>query len=735
MSANNPVRLMPFKFSTSTCFVLEFGNEYIRFYSNRAQVLDDDGDPLELTSPYTAATGVALKATEVFQLQFSQIEDVIYITHPSHPVYSLTRVSDTSWTLAKVQWLAADGSQRFPPLLDQNLTTTTITPNATSGTVSLLSSADIFNSKHVGSYWQIAHIRPSQLVNWDPNTLGNGSSDPIHVKGAWNFQTSGSWSARVVVERSKGGSDPYHKVLEVVSNNTANYNIPGTSEDDEYYRITISGVTEYPATQAELILSCGDAVIYGLVQITAVTDATHATATALINMDSTEATVYWSEGAFSDYRGYPATVVTHQQRLWFAGTTFQPQRVWSSMTGDLENFDRTNTALATSSIAIDLAADKKGPIYWLASGVDLFAGLAGAEWTISAPNSTQAMTTANIQAKQQSENGSEQFVPALPIGDALVYCERRGVKLSQIMFSIATEKYMSQELTVLANHILKPGVVQMDVQNQFDAQKIVWCVTTDGRLCGLTYDLDQKVIAWHQHNTRPASGDMFLSVACVYGPDGSDCDDVYVAVQRDINGTGTIFIELLSTLDWEESDGDPNEAVYCDCTTVFKNPDLSTNTLTGLDALEGQQVVVVANNMVVGRYTVSSGSITIPALPSATEMIVLVGLDYETDIQPISLDTQPVVQSLSKVVKSVSPWLYKSLGGLLSNGNAAQDVAIVERQNSDDLNSAPPLYTGIREISFPGKDAIQPVLIIKQVDPLPLTVLSLNINLDVTGRP
>lgn len=442
---------------------------------------------------------------------------------------------------------------------------------------------------------------------------------------------------------------------------------------------------------------------------------------------------YWAEGAFSDYRGYPRAMASHEQRLWFGGTSYQPQRIWASMTGDIENFDRTDTALATSSIAVDLAASGKGPLYWLASGIDLFAGLAGAEWTIAAPNSTNALSTSNIQAKQQSANGSSEFVPALPIGDALVYCERRGVTLAQIMFSIATDKYMSQELTVLANHILKPGVVQMDVQNQFDGQKIVWCVTTDGRLCGLTYDLDQKVIAWHQHSSR--SGDIFLSVQSVYGPDGSNCDDVYVAVQRNIGGNGVVFIELLSTLDWEEPDGDTNEAVYCDCANIYVNPDLSTNTLTGLTAFEGETMVVVANNMVVGRFVVSGGMITIPPLPPASEMIVLVGFDYETDIEPISIDTQPMMQSLSKNIKSVTPWLYKSLGGILSNGNSAQDVPIVERVNGDDLNAAPPLYTGIREISFPGKDAIQPTLIVKQIDPLPLTVLSLNVNFDVTGKP
>lgn len=876
MSANNPVRLMPFKFSTKTCFVLEFGHMYIRFYSNRSQVLLA-GNPYEIASPYTAPTGTPLNQTVIFQLQFTQIEDIIYITHPDFPVFSLTRITDTNWVLAEVGWLEADGSQAMPPMLDQNNTGTTITPSAATGSINLVASSALFQSGHVGSFWQISQIRTAQVLAVDLGVLLNGSSSAITIIGAWTFTTTGVWDSNLSVERSDDAGASWHAVVAVSTEQSANFNIPGTAVTTGLYRITQSGWT--PPINPGVVgphayITCDDAFIFGLVKITGVTDSTHADADVLIDLDDPNPTVYWSEGAFSDVRGYPKAVCTFQQRLWFANTTFEPQRVWGSMTGDIENFDRTNTTLATSSIAIDLAADKKGPIYWLATGLDLFAGLAGAEWVITAPDSTKAITTSNIEAKQHSENGNAEFVPAMPVGDALIYCERRAKSLMQMMFSIGTSKYMSQKLTVLANHITKPGLVQMDVQQQFDEQIILWAVTSDGRLVGLTYDLEQEVIAWHQHNTGGENGDIFLSVACVYGAENSDSDDVYLAVQRNIGGVGTVFVEILSTTDWQEPEGDPNTAIYCDCATQkivqtnlctngdfssgltgwtdhgpnfggnsattdpsapsknhtvavmqgagtidfsgraittiaghtytmscylksdgltpnefslkwngttildqvnvaaqgytqiiftglvatgastdfqfggFNTPgalvitnivitdEATTTTITGLAELNGRQVVAVVNNMVIGRFTVIGGSIEIPSLASVEgEVVVTVGLDYESDIQPVSIDRDDrlgITQAEQKTIGKVYPIFLNTLGGIINVGNA--DVAVPQSQNPD-LNSTPAFINGMVEVPVNGPHTRLPVLIVKQVDPLPLTLLALNVEYSRTGTP
>jgi hypothetical protein len=89
--SSKAVRLVPFQFSATDEFVLEFGENYIRFYTAKAQV-QDGGSPVEVTSPWTAS--------EVADLQVTQFGDTLYIVHPDHAPRTLVRNSTVSWTIS-----------------------------------------------------------------------------------------------------------------------------------------------------------------------------------------------------------------------------------------------------------------------------------------------------------------------------------------------------------------------------------------------------------------------------------------------------------------------------------------------------------------------------------------------------------------------------------------------------------------------------------------------------------
>ena len=112
-------RLIPFEFSTTQTYVLEFGNNYIRFFKDKGQILSG-GSAYEISSPYLTA--------ELFDIKFAQSADVMYITHPNHEVMKLSRTGHTAWTLTEVEF--TDG-----PYLATNTTSTTLTPaQAATGT-------------------------------------------------------------------------------------------------------------------------------------------------------------------------------------------------------------------------------------------------------------------------------------------------------------------------------------------------------------------------------------------------------------------------------------------------------------------------------------------------------------------------------------------------------------------------------------------------------------------------
>ena len=77
---------------------------------------------------------------------------------------------------------------------------------------------------------------------------------------------------------------------------------------------------------------------------------------------------------------------------------------------------------------------------------------------------------------------------------------------------------------------------EMTFQQQRDS--IIWAVTNEGELIGLTYEREQSVVGWHRHTT----GGTFESVATIYGEDEED--EVWVIVKRTINGSTVRFIEL-----------------------------------------------------------------------------------------------------------------------------------------------------------------------------------------------
>ena len=80
-------RLIPFEFSTEQTYVLEFGNQYIRFYKDKGQITSG-GSAYEISSPYLEA--------ELFEIKYAQSADVMYICHPNHAVRKLSRTGHTS---------------------------------------------------------------------------------------------------------------------------------------------------------------------------------------------------------------------------------------------------------------------------------------------------------------------------------------------------------------------------------------------------------------------------------------------------------------------------------------------------------------------------------------------------------------------------------------------------------------------------------------------------------------
>lgn len=139
-TSSKKTRLIPFVFSTEQAYVLEFGDLYIRFYTDEGILTTPP--PIELVSPYDE--------DDLAEISYTQSADVLYLFHPNYQPRKLTRTTPTSFTISLFE--ANDGA-----FLGENLGTTTVTPSATTGNITITASVALFAATDVGRLIRIKH--------------------------------------------------------------------------------------------------------------------------------------------------------------------------------------------------------------------------------------------------------------------------------------------------------------------------------------------------------------------------------------------------------------------------------------------------------------------------------------------------------------------------------------------------------------------------------------------------
>lgn len=692
-----PAILRRFQRSVSTCFVIEFGDLYCRFFTNSVQV-ESAGSPYEIVSVYMEA--------DLAGLQFVQVNDVIYITHASYPVYKLTRITDTNWTLEAVEFAQ-------PMFLDENLdNASTLRPSATTGNITILASPDVFESSHVGSFWRIGHLRESDTLN-HPITTNNVSSS-IAVFGPYTLRSYGTWTADLLFEQSIDGGTTWDTVQKIVGKSDQNLEVKGTADVESLMRVTVLNFTS--ATAGRATIESADAIIYGIVEITAVGSGGSASATVLTAypLYAVTATALWSEGAWSAFRGYPRSCTLHEQRLVFGGTDFQPSVIFGSVIDDFENFERgTDDDMA---YVFQLAGLELNAIQWMASLKALLVGTTGSEWRVIGDELGGTITPTRVSARQFSYLGSE-YVQAEATGEAVLFIERHARALREVRPD--GDSFVVTDLLLLAEHLTRDGyIVQLAWQR--DA-RILWCVTSDGRLIAATYNREQSVLGWHRHVT---DGD-FRSVATIYG-DTAATDEVWFVIERTINSAQVFYVERLNPTVWE----DREDYYGVDCGLSYSGSPFGS--FAGLDHLAGQTVDALVDGVVYQGLEVDQhGEVNLPT--GVDGSVVHIGLPYTSLLSPFRLDADTqlgVHLGKSKRIDHLSLRIYRSAGVEYDFGASALNLKTKDGQVATGLFGDPEAEDfGLAPMT--GNQA-DPRLTIRQSQPLPLTVLALSVGYAVS---
>lgn len=581
------------------------GNFYVNFYSplQREVLVEsieiESAGVMSLPSPYSE--------DDLPLIRQDQSLDIVYLAGGGVQQRELQRRDNDSWSIVLYQ--AENG-----PVGIQNTSQISITPSALSGNIILTANQNLFNADQVGAIFKLVSV--GQTVGLSINAE-NVFTDYIVVEGvgttrAFTINISGTWVATITLQRSFDEGVSWDAVNTYTSNTTTTFN-DGLDNQIVWYRIGIE-TSDYTSGTAVVLLSYSLGSITGYVRITEYSSSTVALAEVLKNLGSTNPTTQWSEGQWSDYKGWPSAVALAEGRLFFAGLG----KIWGSVSDAYKNFD-DEVEGDSGTISRDLGGGAISNANWLISLYRLFIGCDSAVKAVKTTSFEEPMTPTNFRIIEPSTQACYNVPPA-KLDKKAIFVQGAGTRIFELAYDQSTIDYGVDELTKAVPEIGEPSIIRIGIQRQPDT--MIHCVRSDGKVAILIYDILENLKGWFLHETDGEIEDVITFP-------GDIEDYVYYSVKRTVNGSIVRYFEKLAFQ--RDCQGD---ILNKQADSFIEYSGAATNTITGLNHLEGEEVIVWAdgkdlspNNSegVQTTYTVTSGAITL------TEEIenAVVGLPYQ----------------------------------------------------------------------------------------------------------
>lgn len=643
-------------------------------------------------------------ASDVANLQWAQTNDTLYLVCGSKKIRTLTRSSHTSWTLT-------DTSITTGPFRTLNTDGTRLTVSSFSGsataygthivgeTFTLTSTLGIFTSSMVGALIRLwedgggTGIGSAPLGQSIGITTGNCYTNDGKVYGIAGTSGSITWVGFTRVPEHDTGR------VRVRSNNGTDW------FDSDFLHPT-----------------------YCIVRITGYVSETQVTAQIVRYqmprsiVDS--GTEFWEEGAWSDRRGYPKSIAWYEQRLFFGGSDSEPTALWASKSGAYLDF--TDGTEDDSAIVYRLASGRADVIRWLQAGRVLTCGTSSGEFAVAASNQNEALTPTNFKVTPQTSYGTSEAQP-VRFNQTVLYPQRRGNvsnaarKLREYSYSFTDDAFNSVDLTIFAEHIMGDGFDEITYLLEPDS--LIVCRRTDGTLAICTYERAQEVVAWHRH----VLGGSNVSVLEVNSIPGAAGDELWLHVQRTVNGSTVRYIEVLQQ-PFRDTDT-KEDAFMVDCGLTYSGS--SATIITGLWHLRGESVKVLSNGNVESGTVSSTGTLTLARATTKAHIGYVYTAALETEDFEAGAQAG-TAQSRQKRISQVYLRVLSSLGGKVgADENTLQ--TLYYRTASMEHGSSPDLYSGFLEVDMrSGWDRAARVRI-EHSDPLPFHVTGVVAELNVTG--
>ena len=488
----NPINvLIAFEFSTIQAYILEFTEKQIRFYKDGGIILNDEGNPYTLETPYLE--------DDLASLHVTQSADTMYIAHPSYAPRKLLRYAHNEWVLATITFLGAP--------------TKTITGADKTDPVKVYCPEHGLADEDQVSIWGVEGM--TQINGYFVATDCKDSEFDLRGINGTGYGAYTGGGILLKIKRPITDATQANPVVITLAKH-------GFANGDRIRIFNVAGMTELNEVSFTVANRTEDTF-------------------ELEGIDGTAYTAYTSGGdvcawpeLFEEEDHYPSSAEFFEERLIWVATNQKPQTLFGSKSGDYENLGIG--AEDDDAFIYTIAAKGVNPIQWIAAMDKLLIGTKGGEWVMKSSGADEAVTPSNVSIKRESTWGSSN-IQALVVNDVILFVQRGGTKIRELVYDfedIRESGYVAPDLTILSEHITEGGITE--IRYQQEPYSLVWAVRADGVLLLMVYERTHDVVGW----ARLTTTGKFKSVAVITT---DTTDEVWVSVEREVEGSNRLYVE------------------------------------------------------------------------------------------------------------------------------------------------------------------------------------------------
>ncbi|MGL5934107.1 MAG: hypothetical protein ACRCZI_00640 [Cetobacterium sp.] len=657
---NGTAILVPFEYGTAQRYMLEFGNLYMRVYKADGRVID----------------------VGHFITNVTNSAGLVQITAAGHGLSTgnYVSISQTLGTQAiNREWIIT--------VVDAN----NFTLNGSVYNGGWTSGGILARPYQIATPYTTAQLA---ALRWAQSSETLYLAHPLHAPRSLTRTSDIAWTLSTITFID----GPYHDANIVTPGTPSSAMVITPSAATGAITLTSSG-NLWLTTDVGRFVRFKEGSAWGYALITGYTSATVVNATVQVTLVNTNVKTVWRLGAFGETPGFPGVVGFYQQRLVWAATRAEPQRLWFSTTGSFTDMSptlSTGTVSASDAVTYQLSSGKVNTIRWLIGAQQLMIGTTGEEFTLTGANN-EAVSAVNPPLVRLNSAEGCADIPAQRVGNQTVFVQRSAREVRSIQYDFASDNFLTTEASLPAEHYFRSSSV---VWFAYQARpfRSAHFVLSDGTIALFTFYPVEKVQGWSHIMTQGK----YLHVA-VMPNQAQTSDEAWYVVERVINGQTVRYVER------------DDVTTNTDCNLLYSGS--STTAVSGYEHLIGATVAVVANQAVYDTQTVTDGNVNLEygetSGPAATA--VEVGLSMPTPlVEPVTPVPEDQVGSLRG---RRLQWTNLFVSVVDTMGLTIGNTELPYRKPSDPMDSGPPLFTGDKQVVILGRNR-NLTFQIKQLQPL-----------------